>query len=103
MGEARGWFVAGAEHHVHVALLDRQEQPLDVSRRMLAVAVDANRGVIAGSRGVTKPCPHGAADAEAMREAQPLHAKLREKRRRRVCRAVVDDEQIEIRPLTSQL
>ena len=75
--------------------IDGREQLRDLGGVVLAVAVEADRELVAVLERVPEAGLHGAADAEVEREAEHDGAPRLCDRRRAVRRAVVDDDDVE--------
>ena len=78
----------------------RLEDATELRRVVLAVAVDAHGDVVAVLEREPEARLHGAADAEVERQAQHVRALRRGDVRRAIGRAVVDDDDVEVRRRT---
>ena len=86
---------ARAADHVHGLLVHRRDQPLELDRVVLAVAVDLREEVIAVLARVHEAGLHGAADTQVERQLEDLRAGFEREHCRGVGRAVVDHQRVE--------
>ena len=86
--------IPGADDDIGLAAKHGPGNRRDVSRVVLAIAVDADDRAVPERGGAPQPGAHGRAQADALQQPQALDAVGRQHRRRVVHRAIVDDQQI---------
>ena len=97
LGEARAY------DHVRAVVQDRLQEPSDLARIVLPVAVDLDREVEVVLQRVLVSGLHRAPDAEIEREPEDDRARLLGRLGGAVGRAVVDDDDLEVRVRSSDL